>query len=305
MKRRPITVAITLAVLVLVGSIAVTQWDRVRLRRDFDSIVYSSRDGLCSIASSGNVAPYCPRIFLEDPVFSPNGKLIAAGRHIRGVDSNGSLYPNIVVVSRRGLVVQSLAKSEEFVRPIWTPDGNHILAVKYDLRDAVGRWKWPAGDKTILPIDGLDSSCRFVQAVSLSPSGRQAAFLCDFNRIYVADVGQDRFRIRQALALPFSYLSIPHWVDEGALFAVARIGPGTPASLWQISTQSNAIQAIPTPGLDLRDYVAVSPDRGSVVVTAAQRGAPAWSLWRIDLADARPARLTHGDEDTAPTWSAD
>lgn len=49
--------------------------------------------------------------------------------------------------------------------------------------------------------------------------------------------------------------------------------------------------------------VAISPEGSAVVLTARNAHADGWSLWRVDLADGKSARLTRGIEDTSPSWA--
>src|SRR4051795_13695849 len=126
-------------------------WHQMQLRRDFDPIIYTSRDGLCSIKPSGDAPPYCPNVFLDRASLSPDGQFIAAEQPTSTMDDSAP-YKRIVVANRRAVMVRPLVGSSDFMNPIWAPDGEHIIAISYDLPEAVGRWNWRSGEKTIVPI---------------------------------------------------------------------------------------------------------------------------------------------------------
>ena len=281
--------------------VAIRYFEDWRLTRDFDSIVYSSRDGLCSVRASGDEPPFCPHVFLSHPQFSPNGRLIAADRSTGTKDNPGSV---IVVANRRGAIVQRLAASEAFIRPAWGSDGKTVFAVSYWLPRAVARWSWPEGKKETVPILNLPDGPKHVQRISLSPSGRRAAVLWDnFDRIDVADAGTNAFTIRKALMLPFTYMSFPVWRDDDRLMLVARTERGQPAGLWEVTVETGEARKIEAAGLSLRDFAAISPDRRFAVVTARTlKGSDGWSLWRLDLGTGEVKKLTFGLEDVDPTW---
>ena len=111
------------------------------------------------------------------------------------------------------------------------------------------------------------------------------------------------FQIHRALALPFTYVSFPVWLDETRFLATARTERGAPAGLWEINVDSGTVRKLETPGLAMRDSIVLSPDKTSVVVTATQLGGPlAWSLWRVKLDTPEIKRLTTGREDISPSW---
>ena len=234
-----------------------------------------------------------------------------------GTKGDAGQHSRIVVADRRGADVQTLIGSDDFTRPVWAADGDYLFAISYDLPAAIGRWSWSSGEKTIIPIRDLDANCdtargislyppglrAAIQSISLSPSGRQAALLCSFQHIYIADVELDSVRILRMLPLSLSYVSIPGWLDDDRLLVVGRSERGAPAILWQIDVQSGFAQNISTSGLNLGDRLAISPDRRSIVVTATLSNAAVWSLWRVELHDGQSTRLTMGVEDTAPSWT--
>jgi Tol biopolymer transport system component len=127
--------------------------------------------------------------------------------------------------------------------------------------------------------------------------------LCNFRQLYLAEVRSDLFRVERELPLQFSYVSSPKWFDESHLLAVARLKKGEVANLWRIDSATSFAEIVPTPELALGDYVTVSPDSKSVIVTGSRLQLLKWRLWRIDLSDKMQTELTSGDEDTAATWT--
>ena len=186
---RKLIMASLLCAVAGVGFVATLNYGNAR---DFDPIVYASRDGLCSVGPISDAPPYCPGVFLQHPKYSPDGKLIVAVREIGG-------GTEVVVTNRRGDIVRSLIGSRDFIRPVWSPDGKHIWAISYDAGGLVGRWHWSSAQKEVVAIDGRRIDCGIdrrpdsdrparsqIQSISFSPTGRKVALLCGFESIYVA-----------------------------------------------------------------------------------------------------------------------
>jgi len=304
MRNRQTKFGLGIAIATLCLGVGVAAFERQYFRpnRSFDPIIYKSRDGLCSVQPSGDVSAYCPGIFFEHPAISPDGNLIAA---VERISSQGGPAANtrLVVADRRGVVVQSIASSDGFIRPVWAPDGQYLYAINYELRGAIGRWAWPSNKRIAIPIRDLDRGCNSIQGISFSASGHRAALLCDFRRIYIAATGSIDIQIQRLLSLSFTNVGFASWLSDDQLMTVARMEKGRAAKLWRIDVNTAATHAIDTPVLSFRDYVSVSPDKKSAVATARQLESNEWSLWRIDFDRLRTTRLTHGSEDVSPTWA--
>ena len=302
MRRRTAVIAIVCAG-TTAGALVLSYWDSWRLTRDLGPIVYRGEDGLCSVQPSGDEPPFCPHVFLGSPELSADGRWMAAERRVGSKDGPGPAT-EIVIADRRGAVVQRLRGSEDFIRPVWGHDGQHVFALNYKFARAAVRWGWPKGEKTIVQIYNLPADDHHVQRISFSASGRRAALLGNrFERVYLADFSPEGFQIHRALALPFTYVSFPVWLDETRFLATARTERGAPAGLWEINVDSGTVRKLETPGLAMRDSIVLSPDKTSVVVTATQLGGPlAWSLWRVKLDTPEIKRLTTGREDISPSW---
>jgi Tol biopolymer transport system component len=277
-------------------------WLRLPSAHVFGPIVYSSRGALCSIDYPPERPPSCLNSSFDNPSFSPNGQSLAAVSTTTSLAGRPS--SKIVVFGRSGAPISSLSESDGFVRPVWSPDGNYIYAVVDTYRHvSVGRWRWPSGEKALLPVQNLEQSCNKIDSLSLSPAGDRAVLLCNFKQLYLAEVRSDLFRVERELPLQFSYVSLPTWLDESHLLVVARLRKGEIANLWRIDSATGPAEVVPTPELALQDYVTVSPDSKSVIVTGSRLHPLKWRLWRIDLSDKKQTELTSGDEDTAATWT--
>ena len=268
----------------------------------FGPIVYSSRGALCSIDYPTDRQPVCQYISFHSPSFSPNGQALAAVSTTTSFAGHAS--SKIVIFGRSGASIGSLSESDGFIRPVWSPDGNYIYAVINDHRhDSIGRWRWPSGEKALLPVHNLEQGCDKIDSLSLSPTGDRAVLLCNFKQLYLAKVRSDLLRVERELPLQFSYVSLPKWFDESHLLAVARLRKGEVANLWRIDSATSVAEIVPTPELALQDYVTVSPDGRSVIVTGSRQQPLKWRLWHIDLSNKKQTELTSGDEDTSATWT--
>src|ERR1051326_8393248 len=105
--------------------------------------------------------------------------------------------------------------------------------------------------------------------LSFSPSGRRAALLTlHFNRMVIVDVENNRFVVSHTEPAGFDYVSQSVWLNEDTLLFVGKRGGNRLGVLWRLAVSTGAVDSIGISGLALRDQIAISPDRRSVVVTA-------------------------------------
>jgi Tol biopolymer transport system component len=272
--------------------------------QDFGPIVYESRDGLCSIDPAGAGPPNCSKIFLHNPSYRLDGQFIAGAINICSKDGPPPCS-KIVVRGRNGAQVADLTGSQDYHRPVWAPDGQSIYAISYHSPAAAGRWPWPVGQMAVVPVEGLEDDCRAIQSISLSLSGRRATLMCDFKRIYVADVLPNLFRVERPLALSFSYVTFPRWLDDERFLVFAKSQGDRLGKIWSVDAISGATSAVAIEGLYFRGDLTISPDRRSVLVTAMATSAKeiAWNVWRAEIDSGKTMRLTRGTEDLSPTWA--
>jgi hypothetical protein len=211
---------------------------------------------------------------------------------------------HLVLMDENAKTIRRIEKSDGFMRPVWTPDGKGLSALRYSLGKSLARWNADGKGFRTVPIRSKESF-EFVQMVAFSPDGIYAALLVDkFNKMLIARVSDDALDVEHAVPADFSYVAQAAWLDNSKLLFVGRRG-GPQAQLWELAVLDGG-DAEPRgiEGLWVRDFLALSPDRTAVVVCGAAVGAKEtqWSLWKYSLNSLALTRLTHGIEDVTPTW---
>src|ERR1700754_3776924 len=112
---------VIVGLLSIVAAVSVI-WLRLPPARNLGSIVYSGRDGLCSIDYPSDMLSFCLNNSYDNPSFSPNGQLLAVVSD--STSWGGRASSRIVILNRSGGSIKSLAESDGFLRPVWSPDGN-------------------------------------------------------------------------------------------------------------------------------------------------------------------------------------
>src|SRR5262245_23049000 len=162
-------------VITMLGLLPVTPAAAQQLR----PILFTSWGRLCSVRI-GDAKQVClPKIGqYDDIVWSPDHKtLVTAGG---------------VLVDGAGKRIGRLNKWHA-IRPVWSPDGQHIFAIDYDIGSAVRRWDQRGGSATTIPVEGGVTTARRFQMVSFSPSGRRAALVTwKFDEMVIADCKADK-----------------------------------------------------------------------------------------------------------------
>jgi hypothetical protein len=254
-------------------------------------ILYIASGALRCVASDGS---HSATIASDRQYGSPswNRKGTEAALEIGAHDGQHRL----AVINDRGTILRELPQSEDFIRPVWDASGR-ICALTYK-SSHVGRWS--SSGRELLPIEGKVAQA---QMLALSPSGQRVAILDRFTSVVLAHFDQ-ALVVDRRLNIPLSYIAQPVWLDESTLLLVGRSHEGQPAGLFTFDTSTEKLTAVPTPDLDLRDFVSVSPDHRFAVVCGTRRGKePKWSLWVVSLdAATKPRRITSGREDVEPAW---
>jgi hypothetical protein len=306
-RRQAVSIALALAAAAGLGMLGLIFMDTWRLTRDFDAIAYRGDNGLCSVPPDGGGVAFCPRVDLDSPQFDPTGRLIVGDRLDGHPKAERAPVSAVVVTDRRGARIRTLAGSDGFRSPAWTPDGRSIFAASYDLSGVLGRWRWPENVRSLVPIHGLvapnDQPIRFY-GLAFSPSGRRAVLhVHSIENPVIVDVAEDALTVRPSPALSFASTSSPVWLDERRLLLVGRMEVGKGAGLWEVEPETGATRRIATPGLSLGWGLALSPDRTAVVASAIEtEGAQSWDLWRIELATGQVTLLPAKRHVSSMTW---
>ncbi len=208
-----------------------------------------------------------------------------------------------------GNKIREVNKSFNFMRPVWSPDGSHIYALKYGIGPQIGQWDSNGMNFKFVPIVGAPNNTNApnsqgdFQMISFSPSGKSVALLnYGFKQIIVASVKEQQFVAQKELPTNFNYVAQSAWLDESHLLFVGRLNPGA-ANLWELNIGDGSTRLVEIPNLSLQDYFALSPDRKSVVVCATEKNQNlCWSLWEYLLGSPAAKRLTTRNLDSGPTW---
>ena len=266
---------------------------------DLGEIIYSSWGQLCSAAAQGGT-DHCIEGAKEvnSPVWQPGGDLIVANRG----EHDGP--HELVLLRSDGKLKARLEKSSSFIRPVWSPDGNYIYAIRYSLGAQLGRWEKTGKGFRAIPILGADGMFEYVQMLAFSPSGNQLSVLVDkFQTMLIADVQPDAIKVQRQVPRNFTYVSGSAWLDESRLLFVGK-QEGERQELWEMKTNDGSATKRGIQNLWLRDFITLSPDRRSVVVCGVADNVKEtkWNLWKYSLESAALVRLTNGTEDVSPNW---
>ena len=148
-------------------------------------ILYSEGGRLCSVSATGKEGRACARTGheIDSPSWQPRGRLIVTelGEH----DGLHALW----LLNAVGRPVRQLTESTDFYRPIWLPDGRHIVGLNYSITHTIRQWNEEGGKYTDMQIDGFETAYQRLQMVAISPSARHAAFVVDdFKHLLIVDI---------------------------------------------------------------------------------------------------------------------
>ena len=289
-------VAISTAYVLLLASLALPA---VAGAARFNDIVFSSSGELCTVASVPGAKESCLRSDYEydSPVWRPNGKILVVEAGVHDGPSK------LLLIGEDAMVIRAVTNSADFIRPAWSPDGKYLYALKYDLGRAVGRWNAEGTVRTTLPVQSK-KSFDHVQMIAFSPDGKNAALLVDdFKEMLIARVHNSGLEVQHVVPASFSYVAQAVWLDDSRLLFVGTKDDPR-GQIWELEISSGSVRPRGIEGLWIRDFLALSPDRKSVVVcgTAVGDEETRWSLWKYSLTSSALTRLTNGIEDVAPAW---
>jgi Tol biopolymer transport system component len=261
--------------------------------QELGPILYRSWEGVCSVSVENTAKPLCTTLHYQDLSWQPHGNRIVA------VGPGG-----LVLLDSKGRLT-SKAEGQSAGRPTWSPDGQYIYAISGTVGGYVLRWNSTGKNRVIIPVIGVGDPRPYFQMISLSPSGKRAAILTlGFKSMLISDVSDKAWTATKILPRGFNYVAQSAWLDDEHLLFVGK-QDSTRGELWELDLQSESITRRGIDGLWLRDFVTLSPDAKSVVVTGTKDGEDAsWNLWQYSLETSRLTRLTSGlrSEDVGPSW---
>jgi Tol biopolymer transport system component len=271
--------------------------------RELLPILYSSSGELCSVARDSSGAAVCAPSHgaydVDSPSWQPNGRQIISEQ-----GREGGVH-KLWLLDSNGHRLKSLAGSEGYMRPLWTPDGKRVIALRYGLGRAVGQWTADGSKRVTIPLVGFADRYHHLQFIAVSRSGKRTAIIVDdFKKMLLADVSDDQWTVTGMVPEDFAYVSGPVWRDdEHLVFAGSRVSQ-QPKGLWILDTTAGLVSAVPAGSLSIRDFVSMAPDVTALVVCAYGGGELKWSLWSVDLGSGEIQRLTFGIEDVTPSWGS-
>lgn len=265
---------------------------------ELQTVVYTGLGQLCSVSPvDGNGT--CLKLWGEfaSPSWQPKGNqiVVETGQH------DG--LKKLELIDSHAKKIRTLQVSAGYFRPTWSPDGRFIYALNYSIGTALDRWDSNGKNFRIISVNGISGNPRFFQMVSFSPSGKRLAILNDnFDRIHLVRVTDDGLVAENGISGEFQYIAESAWIDEKRLLVIGKQKSGS-SSLWELEVDSGNSNQVEIPHLSLRDFLALSPDKKTVIVCATKDGeALSWGLWKFLLGSSVATRLTTGLEDVAPTW---
>jgi Tol biopolymer transport system component len=265
------------------------------------AIVYTSWGRLCSVSQAPADTPSCIKSKKEysSPAWKPRGDslVVESGYHDRP--------HHLVILGADGREENTVQESSDFTRPVWSPDGRHIYALNDDLGNAVGMWDENGKHFRLIAVKGGEGRYRFLQMISFSPSGRFAAILADqFKQMLIAEVHEDKLQVKAILPKDFAYIAQSIWLDESQLLFVGK-KDGKRQELWVLNINDGSVHKVGITGFWIRDFLTLSPDHKTVVVSALpdnHEKETEWDLWQYSLDSGKVTQLTNGTEDVSPSW---
>jgi len=262
------------------------------------TIVYSNLGQLCSTTPDG-ATNFCISSEKEyrSPSWQPNGDHIVAGSGY-----HDGAY-ELVLLNKDGSLIRYLYKSNKFIRPVWSPDGEFIYGLNYSYAKSIRKWDSEGKKFTDVPVKGAESEYKYLQMISFSPSNKRAVLLLDnFNKMLLVSVYNDHFQAIKIILKDYSYVSQSVWLDDNNLLFVGKKDEPR-GELWELNVDSEKVRKLGVPRLWLRDFVTLSPDGKAVIVCAMPDNEETkWNLWHYSFGSPHAKRITDGIEDVSPYW---
>jgi Tol biopolymer transport system component/DNA-binding winged helix-turn-helix (wHTH) protein len=231
------------------------------------------------------------------PAWSTDGKTIAVPV---AVTSNQETYQTIYILTENGARQPLTSQRWETVgRMEWLSDGNGLLLIAEERGGGPAQiWHvaYPGGATRRITNDLSN-----YRDLSVTNDGRTLIAVQSERKanIAIASTG-DTSRLTQLTNTNFDGLDGMSWTPDGKL--VYTLNTGGEENLWLADAMGDTPRQLTSHGGINRQPV-VSPD-GRYVVFVSNRSSRQ-HLWRIDIDGQRPFELTHGAEDSNPSFTAD
>jgi Tol biopolymer transport system component/DNA-binding winged helix-turn-helix (wHTH) protein len=231
------------------------------------------------------------------PAWSPDGKTIAVPV---AVTANQETYQTIYTLSDTGARQSLTAQRWETVgRMEWLSDGNGLLLIAEELGGGPAQiWHvaYPGGAARRITNDLSN-----YRDLSVTKDGRTLVAVQSERKANISIVSAgDTGRPTQITNTNFDGLDGMSWTSDGQL--VYTLNTGSEENLWLVDAKGDKSRQL-TSHQGINRQPVVSPDGRYVVFVSNRTGRQ--HLWRIDIDGQRPLELTHGVEDSYPSFTTD
>lgn len=272
----------------------------VRLSSGEQSITIANIDGTgerkLAFTKSTDEARLAPT-WTVPPAWSPDAKTIAV---TVAVTANQETYQTIQTLSESGIRQPLTSQRWETIgRMEWLSGGDGLLVIAEELGGSPAQiWQvaYPGGMTRRITND-LNN----YRDLSVTNDGKTMIAVQSERKanISIASAG-DTSHATQITNTNFDGLDGMSWTPDGRL--VYTLNTGGEENLWLVEAKGNTPRQLTSHG-GINRQPAVSPDGRYVVFVSNRSGRQ--HLWRIDIDGQRPLELTHGVEDTEPSFTAD
>jgi len=221
----------------------------------------------------------------------------------KGHHSPGAIYLlNARTKKQERLYSDPLVK-DSLYRPSFDPGGEFLYALNYST--GIFKYSLKARRWQPVPIDGATDFNP--QGLAFSASGGHAAISPrDFKGLLIAKVEADGFRSVRTVLSDFDSCSSPQWINDDVIVFAGRKSAGL-QFIWKFHLKTGDLVQLTKSPVGTRDFLALSPDKKSVVFTATSANAETdWRLWLLAFDGTAARQLTKGGELSGhlfPVWT--
>ena len=231
-----------------------------------------------------------PDIHAINPTLSPNGEYLA---YVKWEKGHTSIWLKDMT---GGNAVQTMPPSVEGYGSLqFSPDGKQIY---YE----TGRRGSPNATIARVPVFGgipQDIATNVWSNLAVSPDGQQLAFVRDHSLVIAKTEGRDErdlIKLTSGTEHFVTWGSQLSWSPDGTRIAVCglRNEQGrVRAELLEISVSDGARRILPTPDWNFIEDVVWLADGASLLVTAREKTAESFQIWRVAYPNGEATRVTN------------